>query len=255
MFEHNINPIIFSIGPLEARWYGLMYVLGFIAVYLFLKHFAKKRKFKLSENDIDLFMIILIVSMLIGARIFEVLFYNLPYYMKYPSEIIKIWHGGLSFHGGLAAMLFTGWLFCRAKKVSFLQLADIIIIPMGLALAFGRLGNFINGELYGRITSIPWCMKFKSANGCRHPSQLYEVAKNLVIFGVIFSQRNKKLPKGFLLGLFLILYSTLRFFIEFVREPEVMVGFLTMGQFLCLFMLAGGIYLVQRKRINKLFGM
>lgn len=254
MIEHSLNPVLFTIGPFEGRWYGLMYALSFVVIYFFFRHFARKRKIGLSSKDADTLIFAELAALLIGARLFEVIFYNPSYYLRNPAEILMIWHGGLSFHGGLAAMLITGYFFCRAKKVSFLEAADIFVIPIGIALALGRLGNFINGELYGRVTSLPWCFKFQAAEGCRHPSQLYEMAKNLVIFGVIFFMRNMRLPKGFLLGIFLVMYSTMRFFIEFARQPEVMVGALTMGQFLCLFMLAGGLYLLFRKRVNSFLG-
>ena len=246
MFYHSMNPIIFQIGSLSVRWYGLMYVLGFLFVYFFARRSIRERKLNISDNEFEWFMLALLAGMVIGARLFEVLFYNPSYYLANPARVLAIWQGGLSFHGGLVALLLIGWGFCRMKKIHFLELADIFVMPLAFALALGRLGNFINGELYGRITNVRWCFYFPGADGCRHPSQLYEIAKNLVIFGVLLGVRKKQWPKGSFLGLFLLLYGVLRFLIEFVREPTVMVGPLTMGQFLNVFMIIGGIYLLRK---------
>lgn len=240
MFYHNINPVIAEIGPFTIYWYGLMYVIAFVFIYYMLLFLAKRKKVKLAKNDIEWFMIIEAAALIIGARVFEVLVYNPGYYLAEPLRIFAVWEGGLSFHGGLLGMLIAGYYFCKKKKIKLLQMADLVVIPVGVALALGRVGNFINGELYGRITNVPWCMKFPEADGCRHPSQLYEVAKNLAIFGVMWTIKDRKKPDGYFFALFLILYGVLRFSIEFVREPEVMVGFLTMGQILCLIMIIAG---------------
>jgi len=240
MLYHNINPIIANIGPFELRWYGLMYVLSFIYLYYMIAFIAKRKKVRLTRQDVEIFVLIETVALLVGARIFEVIVYNPGYYFLNPAKIIAVWEGGLSFHGGLAGMLIAGYYFCRKKKVSPMQMADVVVIPVGIALFLGRVGNFINGELYGRITDVPWCFKFQGAEGCRHPSQLYEAAKNLVIFATMWLIKDWKEPNGFFFALFLMMYGTLRFFIEFVREPELMVGMLTMGQFLCLIMIIAG---------------
>lgn len=244
MFYHTINPIIASVGPFEIRWYGLMYAISFIFLYFMVSYLIKIKKVNLAQKDVEWFIILETIALLVGARIFEVIFYNLPYYIANPARILAFWQGGLSFHGGLTAMLLVGWWFCRKKKIPALQMADIFVIPIGIALMLGRIGNFINGELYGRITNVSWCFKFPAADGCRHPSQLYEAGKNLLIFIVMWTIKGKKKPHGFFFALFLIMYGTLRFFIEFVREPEVYVGPLTMGQFLSSIMIIAGIALM-----------
>ncbi len=250
VFYHNLDPILFQIGPIKIYWYGLMYVISFIIVYLYIRAAVKHKKLKLELKDVDNLMIILTLALIIGARLFEIIFYQPGYYLQNPSQIIAVWKGGLSFHGGLTAMLLAGFLFARKKKISFLNLCDIFVVPLAFAQALGRIGNFINGELYGRITNLPWGMKFPGAEGFRHPSQLYEMAYNLVIFSFLFIKRNKKQPAGYLVSYFLILYPIFRFFTEFVREPEVMIGPLTMGQLLNIAMLLFGIglfYYIKRK--------
>ncbi|MBN2111560.1 prolipoprotein diacylglyceryl transferase [Candidatus Woesearchaeota archaeon] len=240
MFIHNINPVIFSIGSMHIRWYGLMYVISFIFLYYMLSYLAKRKKIKLTQSDIEWFVIIETAALVVGARLFEVLVYSPSYYFANPAKIIAVWEGGLSFHGGLIGMVIATYYFCKAKKVKFLEIADLLVIPMGIALMLGRIGNFINGELYGTVTNVPWCVKFPSASGCRHPSQLYEAGKNLLIFIALWAIKDRKEKPGFFFAVFLIMYGILRFLIEFVREPESMVGFLTLGQFLCVLMIAAG---------------
>lgn len=244
MFTHNINPVIFSIGSLDIRWYGLMYVISLIFLYYAVSYLVKRKKVKLTQNDVEWFILIEAFAIVVGARIFEVLFYNLSYYLSNPMKIIAVWEGGLSFHGGLLGALIAAYFFCKSKKVSLLQMADLMIIPFGIALMLGRIGNFINGELYGTVTNVPWCFKFPSASGCRHPSQLYEAGKNLLIFAVLWSIKDRDEKPGYFFAVFLIMYGVLRFLVEFVRQPTDMVGFLTIGQFLCLLMIAGGAWLL-----------
>lgn len=251
VFYHTLDPVIANIGPLEIRWYGLMYVLTFILVYLYVRAAVKHKKIKLNINDVDNLMVWLTVALIVGARVFEVLFWEPGYYFANPAEIIAVWHGGLSFHGGLVGVLLVGYIFARKKKISFLHLCDIFVVPLALGQAFGRIGNFINGELYGRVTSLPWGVKFQDAEGFRHPSQLYEVAYDLVIFGFLYFQRNMKKPHGYFVAWFLILYPFFRFLTEFVREPSAMVGPLTMGQVLNIPMFIAGVYLLYRVKKTK----
>ena len=250
MFIHNINPALLSIGPFEIRYYGLFYVIGFVMAYFILNHLAKKRELSLSKDDVADYLLYLIMGVILGARIFYVIFYNLPFYLSNPFEIIAIWNGGLAFHGGLIGAAIGGWLFCRRKKIDFYEIADITVIPLALGLALGRIGNFINGELIGRITDVPWSVKFPDAEGFRHPSQIYASFKNLLIFFALWTIKDKKLPKGFLFWLFVIMYSVLRFIIEFFRQPDPQIGFifgfLTMGQLLNIIMFAVGIFFIYR---------
>lgn len=248
VFYHNIDPVIFSLFGLEIRYYGLMYVIGFIIAYFMITFLVKERKLNLKKEDVENFLFWLIIGVIAGARIFYILFYNLKFYILNPFEAIALWHGGLSFHGGLVGALVVGFIFCKRKKISLLKLADICVIPLAIGLGLGRIGNFLNGELYGRVTDLPFGFKFKDAEGFRHPSQLYESLKNFFIFFVLWFNRNKEHKDGFLFGLFLMLYGLLRFLIEFVREPEIYVGFLTMGQTLSLPLFFIGAYMVWRLR-------
>lgn len=259
MFYHNINPVAFSLFGLEVYWYGIFFVMGFVIAYFFLRFLAKERGLNISKSEIDDFFLWLIVSVLVGARLIYVLVYNPWFYIHNPLHVFAIWKGGLSFHGGLIGAVVMGIIFTRMKKLHFYDLADILVIPLALALALGRIANFINGELYGRITSVPWAFKFKGADGLRHPSQLYESFKNLLIFLVLWNVRKKDLPKGFLFWMFVTMYGVLRFLIEFVREPDVQLGYyfgwMSMGQILCSIMVVVGIYVLfrlwRKHKINK----
>lgn len=244
MFYNNINPTLFHIGPFEVRYYGIIYALGFILAYFFIYHLAKKRGLNLSKDDVSDLIFYLIIGTVSGARLFEIVFYEPSYYFANPLEMLAIWHGGLSFHGGLVGAVIACNMYCRKKKIYFYDLADIVVIPLAFALFLGRIANFINGEIVGRITNIPWCVKFRYYEGCRHPSQIYESLKNLVIFFVLWSIKEKKMKKGMMFWSFVIMYSSLRFLIEFVKDPGD-VGFiigLTMGQWLNIAMFAAGAY-------------
>lgn len=250
VFYHNLDPILFQFGSVKIYWYGLMYVISFLIVYLYVRAAVKNKKLKLSLGDVDDLMILLTLALIIGARLFEVLLYNPSYYLANPLKIPAVWEGGLSFHGGLVGLIIAAYFYCRKKKISLLHLCDVFVVPLAFAQILGRIGNFINGELYGRITSLPWGMKFQDAEGFRHPSQLYEAAYNLVIFSFLFLKRNRQFPAGTLLSYFLILYSVFRFLTEFVRGPEVMIGPLTLGQFLNVFMFLAGVgllYFIKKK--------
>ena len=160
MFFHNINPVLFEIGPFQIRYYGLFYALGFVIAYFLIYYLAKRRQLGITKDDVSDFLVYQIIGIVLGARLLYVLFYNLQYYLKNPFEIIAIWHGGLSFHGGLIGGIIASYLFCKKKKIEFYDLADIIVIPVALGLALGRIGNFMNAELYGRITNMPWCIDY-----------------------------------------------------------------------------------------------
>ncbi len=248
VFYNNIDPVLLNIAGFEIRYYGVIIVLGLIIAYFMLPYLARKKGLKLSKDEIENLLFYTAVAGLIGARLFMVLIYHPDYYLSNPLEIFKIWKGGVSFHGALLFGLAAVYFFCRKSKLKFLEVIDIMMIPVALGFALGRIGNFLNGELYGRITNVPWAVKFKDVEGFRHPSQLYESAKNFLIFFTLLFLNNKKRKPGFLLAVFLIMYSTLRFFIEFVREPEVYVGFLTMGQSLNVLMFIAGIYLLYKIR-------
>ncbi|MBU2637446.1 MAG: prolipoprotein diacylglyceryl transferase [Nanoarchaeota archaeon] len=248
MFEHNLNPVLLSFGPFEIRYYALAYLFGAILTYFLLKKIAKERKVKIEEREVLDFVAYTLLSIIIFSRVFYVIFYNFSYFISNPLEIIAIWRGGLSFHGGLVGAVISGIWFARKWKISFWKLADMVVIPVAICLFLGRIGNFINGELYGRLTNVPWAVKFKDAEGYRHPSQLYEAGKNLFMFAVLYLVRNKKLKDGVMFSLFIVMYGALRFSIEFFREPDPQIGFvifnLTTGQLLCIAMLILGLPLL-----------
>ena len=245
----NIDPVIFDLGPIRVGWYGLMYVLGFLASYLLVRYQMKKKDFGLSRPEVENLYFYLILGLMIGARLGYVLFYDLKTYLASPFEILAIWHGGMSFHGGLIGVLVVGILFSWKNKKSFWKIADLIIVTAPIGLGLGRIGNFINGELYGRVTQVPWGMIFPTGGPLpRHPSQLYESAlEGGALFLILWFIKDKRLPTGGLLAIFLFLYGLFRFFVEFFREPDAHLGFIlgpfTTGQILTFFMIIGGIIL------------
>ncbi len=246
MFVHNINPVLLQLGPFQIRYYGLFFVIGFVIAYFMLIYLAKKRELNLKKDDIADFLLYIIVGTILGARIIYILVYNFSFYTANPLQIFAVWSGGLSFHGGLIGAIIAGILFARKKKISFYELADIAVIPLALGLALGRVGNFMNGELFGRLTDVPWAFKFPDAEGFRHPSQIYASIKNLINFSVLWFVKDMKLPKGFLFWLFVTNYAFLRFIVEFFRQPDSQLGFffgwISMGQILSIIMLPIGIY-------------
>ncbi|THB70931.1 MAG: prolipoprotein diacylglyceryl transferase [Desulfobulbaceae bacterium] len=259
-----IDPVIFSLGPLKVRWYGLMYVIGFSASYFLVKYQIQKFGYKKLAEHFDNINITLIISLIIGGRLGYVLFYNLPYYIEHPLEIPATWSGGMSFHGATLALIIGGALFAWIKKIDFWKGADIYTVTIPVGLGFGRIGNFINGELFGRTTEVPWGMVFPGGGSApRHPSQLYEaLLEGLVLFLILWSLKHKpwesdsSWPHGSMLALFLIGYGMMRFMVEFFREPDPQIGLisgvLTMGQILCLAMVAGGaaIMLYRKRQIR-----
>jgi len=252
VFYHNLDPVIFHLGPLEIRWYGVIYVLGFVLAYFMLNYLVKLKKIQLSAKDIEDLIFYELIGVVIGARVFYILFYNLPSYAMDPLSALAIWKGGLSFHGVLAGAFLSGWWFCRKRKLDSLAIADLVVIPASLALSFGRIANFINGELVGRVATVPWAVQFPGYDGARHPSQLYESGKNILIFSMLWILKNREYKKGTLFAAFIILYSSLRFFIEFFRAPDPQLGFLvfglTMGQILNIAMLMIGLWVFYKTR-------
>jgi phosphatidylglycerol---prolipoprotein diacylglyceryl transferase len=247
-----IDPIFLRIGGIQIRYYGLIYslmfLLGTFMIIWISEYKYKKLKIKeyakLDKNAVFDFMIYLIFGGIMGARLFHIIFYNLSFYLSNPLEVFALWHGGLSFHGGLFGGILVTYYFCRKRKINFYDLADVVTIPFALGLAFGRIGNFINQELYGKITTLPWGVKFDNAEGLRHPTQLYESAKNFFIFGALLFLNRKKRNRGLIFWSFIAMYGTLRLVIEFWKEfPPVLFG-LTMGQLLCVPMIVIGAIMI-----------
>ena len=245
----NIDPVLVQLGPFRLSWYGLMYVLGFFLSYLLVRYQMRKKDFSLSRQEVEDLYFYFILGLVIGARFGYVLFYDLKVYLSDPLEIFAIWHGGMSFHGGLIGLLVAGVLYAWRHKKSFWKIADLFVVTAPVGLGLGRIGNFINGELYGRVTEAPWGMIFpKGGHLPRHPSQLYESAlEGVLLFLILWFVKDRKLPTGGLMALFLILYGSFRFFVEFFREPDAQLGFIlgpfTMGQLLCGAMIFVGVLL------------
>jgi phosphatidylglycerol:prolipoprotein diacylglycerol transferase len=244
-----LNPIALRIGPLAVHWYGLMYMAGFLTfLWLGRKRIAMLKLEALNNKLLDDLLFYGVLGVIIGGRMGEVLFYNPGYYFSNPLKIFAVWEGGMSFHGGLLGVLVATALFARQHKLRWLELMDFIapLVPPGLA--FGRLGNFINGELWGRPTDLPWGMVFpKVDNLPRHPSQLYEFAlEGVLLFILMWTYARKPRPAGSVSGLFLIGYGSFRFIAEFARNPDdgifgLMTFGVSMGQWLSLPMVMAGI--------------
>ncbi|MBE1287554.1 MAG: prolipoprotein diacylglyceryl transferase [Alteromonadaceae bacterium] len=224
-----IDPVIFSIGPLAVRWYGLMYLVGFVAAYYLAK--SRMKRIGWNEDDIGDLLFWGFVGVVAGGRVGYVLFYQFSSFLADPLYLFKIWTGGMSFHGGLIGVLVALWLFARKKTVSFLTVGDFVapIVPLGLAA--GRIGNFINGELWGRVTDVPWAIVFPAAGPePRHPSQLYQFAlEGLALFVLIWLFSRQPRPTGAVGGLFLAGYGVFRFIVEFARQPDAHLGLNTLG--------------------------
>jgi phosphatidylglycerol:prolipoprotein diacylglycerol transferase len=234
-----------------------MYVLGFTAAYLLVVHQAKKFAWKPILRQLDDLNLVLILGVILGGRLGYVLFYNPTHYLNHPFEIAAIWSGGMSFHGGCVGVLLAGWMYCRRTGLDFWTAADLFVVTVPVGLFFGRLGNFINGELYGRPTAVPWGMVFPGGGPSpRHPSQLYEAAlEGMVLFVILWTLKAKPWrqpkaplwPHGTMLALFLTLYGLFRFLIEFFRQPDPQLGLVffnfSMGQVLSFAMIGVGILL------------
>ncbi|PRY97851.1 prolipoprotein diacylglyceryl transferase [Jezberella montanilacus] len=243
-----IDPVAVRIGPLAVHWYGLMYLLGFASVWFLGNWRIKMGKTRLNQKDLEDLIFYAVLGVVLGGRLGYVLFYKPAYYFSHPQEIFFLWQGGMSFHGGLLGVIAVILLLARLRKYRWMEVSDFVAPLCPLALAAGRLGNFINGELWGRITDVPWAMVFPgSGDGLpRHPSQLYNLSlEGICLFVLLWWFSNKPRPLGQTSAVFLIGYGCLRFIEEFAREPDDFLGFLvagsTMGQLLSLPMVATGI--------------
>lgn len=250
----NIDPIAFSIGPLSVRWYGLMYLAGFAAGWWLGLRRIKQGLAPVNSKQLDDLLFLVVLGVILGGRLGYVLFYKPGHYFSHPLEILAIWQGGMSFHGGLLGVMVAMTWAAYRHKIDWLRLMDYVapLIPPGIAA--GRLGNFINAELPGRVTDLPWGMVFPGAGPeSRHPSQLYQFAlEGLVLLAFLWWFSSKPRPRGQVSAMFLLGYGVLRFVTEFAREPDAFIGYLTfgftMGQWLCLAMIAGGAALLAWSR-------
>ncbi len=249
----NINPDLFSIGPVHVRWYGVMYVLGFIAAYFLIQKQERSKQIGLVGTTAQDLIFYMAIGVIVGGRLGYIFFYEYNDYMQYiknPLEIIATWHGGMSFHGGLIGAILAAWIFSRRKGVPFPAVADSAVVTCPIGLGLGRLGNFINGELVGRPTDVPWAMIFPAGGPIpRHPTQLYEsLGEGLLLFAILWYLRKKPFKDGMMVAFFLLFYGIIRFIIEFFRSPDPQVGFLlgyfTMGQILCSAMIVVAVLLM-----------
>lgn len=243
----DISPTIMKIGSLEIRWYGVFYVLGFVIAYVFIRRNYAVKEIKLKKDEYENLLFNMMLGVIIGGRLGYILFYNLSYYLENPLHIFTVWQGGMSFHGGALGVIVAGLMFCRKYKHNFYVLADPVMPLVSVALFFGRIGNFINAELFGRPTNLPWGMVFPNSDGQpRHPSQIYEaLLEGLLLFLITnFMFRRVKKP-GIVFWSWISLYGLFRFLVEFVREPDAHLGyvwgFLTTGQILSSFMIISGL--------------
>ena len=257
MFINNFDPIAFQIMSFEVRWYSLAYILGIVVGWILCKKIFIKNS-DISEKFDD-YITYLIIGVILGGRIGYIIFYNFSYYLDNFFDIFKIWQGGMSFHGGLLGVIASSYIFAKKNNQNpFLYLDQVsLVAPIGIF--FGRLANFINSELYGKATDVPWSVIFiKVDNLSRHPSQLYEaILEGIILFLILNYFMNKDYLKkpGLISGLFLIYYSLFRFFIEFLRVPDQQIGYLflnlTMGQIISLVFVSIGITLFYLKNENR----
>ena len=243
-----IDPVIFSLGFLQVRWYGLMYVVGFVLAGFLCRPLVDQGFLQVERKRIDTLVSYVLVGTFIGARLAYVMIYNWDYYSVRPLEIFFIWQGGLSFHGAIVGIFLGLYFFARKMQIPFFQALDTAALIGCQGLFWGRIGNFINGELYGRVTDVPWGMIFPGGGPyARHPSQLYEAVMEGIVLAVILWLLKKRVKiYGIIISVFFIGYGVFRYFVEFFREPDKQMGFYlggttTMGQILCLLMALFGI--------------
>jgi len=250
-FPH-IDPVFLSIGPLQFRWYGLMYVLAFVATYFILRSEVRRKKLPLITDDVADLVFYGALGVVLGGRLGYILFYDLGVYLADPLQVFAVWKGGMSFHGGFLGVVLSFVLFARRKKIPFWTLIDMAAQCAPVGLGLGRIGNFINGELYGRQTDVPWGMVFPGGGDLpRHPSQLYEAfMEGVVLFLIVRIMARKSDVTGIPAWSFCAGYGLFRFIVEFFRQPDAQIGtflnFFSMGQLLSLPMFLVGSFMVIR---------
>lgn len=250
-----IDPFMFRIGNTGLSWYAFSYLFSIIVGYFVLRYFYRKGRLQFQKpEDVGLLATYFFYGLILGARLFYVIFYNPKFYLEHPLEIPAIWHGGMSFHGGLFGAALAIWIFCRRHQAIFFQVTDAIFFAMPLGLGLGRLTNFINGELWGRPSDVPWAMVFPRAGPePRHPSQLYEaILEGPILFLIIWLTFRMKPKDGVTSAVGILGYGVLRFVVEFFREPDeqlgTLLGPLSMGQLLCIAMVLFGLSLLIYRR-------
>lgn len=251
----NISPVVFSIGGFSLRWYALAYLFGILAAWLLTKRNIAKYNLGITSSQLDDLVFYTTLGIILGGRIGYILCYGQGYFFRYPAEIFAVWHGGMSFHGGIVGVILGLYFFARKYKFPFLKITDIVALYVPIGIFLGRLANFINGELWGRVTDVAWAVKFPDGGYLpRHPSQIYEALSEGVLMFIVLTLLWKK-PfvrnhTGIISAVFLIIYSCSRVCMEFFREPDTQIGFIyghiTLGQILSLPFLFLGIYILHR---------
>ncbi|MCP4177791.1 MAG: prolipoprotein diacylglyceryl transferase [bacterium] len=250
----DINPVILKIGPLKIHWYGVMYLVGFVSAWILAVWRSKKSKGIWTSEQISDLIFYSIIGVLLGGRLGYIVFYNLSFYLMHPLDMFKVWDGGMSFHGGLIGVMIAFYIFGRKTGKGFFQVGDFIAPMVPIGLGAGRIGNFINGELWGKVSNLPWAMVFPKdpSQLPRQPSELYEFfLEGIVMFIILWIYSMKAKPRMAVSGLFLLLYGCFRFIVEFVRLPDPQLGYLawgwlTMGQLLSIPMIVFGIIFIIR---------
>lgn len=252
----DLDPVAVHIGPLTVRWYALAYIAGILLGWQYAVHWTKKNTWRPNADDFENFLTWAVLGVVLGGRLGYVLFYQPGFFGSHPIEIVQVWHGGMSFHGGCLGVIIAIIAFAARHKINALALGDLVAAAAPIGLFFGRVANFINGELWGRVTDVPWGMVFPHGGPLpRHPSQLYQATlEGLLLFtAMYFLVRNEKLRAryGFISGAFLVGYGCARIIGEVFREPDAFLGFIgpfTMGQLLSAPMILIGIYLMARAK-------
>jgi phosphatidylglycerol---prolipoprotein diacylglyceryl transferase len=251
-----IDPIFLQIGPLAFRWYGLMYIIAFVSAYFIISAGVKRRNLPLSRDDVADLIFSVALGIILGGRLGYVFFYNCSFYLEHPLKAIAIWEGGMSFHGGVSGAILAGWWYVRKKGLPFLRMLDVGFMAGPVGLFFGRIGNFINGELYGRSTGLPWGMVFPGGGPQpRHPSQLYEaLLEGPLLLLILWLTWRKNPPDGVVFWSFITGYGLFRSLVELFREPDAQIGLIfgsiSMGQLLScpMFLLGATMILVKIRR-------
>ena len=261
MYSHNLDPVLFDFGFISIRWYSLSYIFGIILGWWLgkriIRHILNNNNLRFDVKEFDDLISYIIISLIIGGRLGYIVFYNLEYYVSHPFDILKVWEGGMSFHGAMIGIIIGTYLFAKKRNVRTFFLLDIIACVSPIGIFFGRIANFINGELVGKATDVSWAVIFPSIDMlARHPSQIYEaVLEGLILFLIlnilIFNRRYKIGSSSYL---FLIFYGTFRIICEFFREPDIQIGYLfnifSMGSILSSLMILTGLVLMSKLRKN-----
>ena len=264
MFIHNLNPVFINLGFFEIRWYSLAYIFGILIGWWLAKKIIvfkiNHKKIDFNLNIFDDLISYIIISIILGGRLGYVIFYNFSYYLENPLSILKIWEGGMSFHGAMVGVIIGTWIFSKKIKMNVLFLLDIIACVAPIGLFFGRIANFINAELYGKQTSVVWSVIFPTVDSFpRHPSQLYEaILEGVLLFIILITLAfNKNIKTGICSSIFLIFYGLFRVFSEQFREPDAQIGYffdiISMGSILSILMILFGIFIIIRIYKNEIY--